>query len=62
MIRKNLTLHNSNNSFTNSMDLSRRINIRRRLVQRQRIGQSLENNNTVYIWIVIFPEIQILIS
>ena len=46
MIRKNLTLHNSNNSFTNSMDLSRRINIRRRLVQRQRIGQSLENNNS----------------
>ena len=45
MFRKNLTL-NSKNSFTSSMDLSRRINIRRRLIQRQRIGQSLENNNS----------------
>ena len=46
MIRKNLTLHNSNNSFTSISDLSRRINIRRRLIQRQRSNDANNNNNT----------------
>ena len=46
MHRKTLSLHNPCNSFTSSSDLSRRIGIRRRLIQRQRAGQSSEMNNS----------------
>ena len=46
MHRKTLSLHNPRNSFTSSSDLSRRIGIRRRLIQRQRAGQSSEMNNS----------------
>ena len=46
MNRKNLSLHNPSNSFTSTLDFSRRIGIRRRLVQRLRVGQSSEMNNT----------------
>ena len=46
MKRKNISLHSPCNSFTSTLDLSRRIGIRRRLVQRQRIDQSSELNTT----------------
>ena len=44
MYRKNLSLHVPNNSFTNSLDLSRRIAIRRRLIENKRTDQSQEFN------------------
>ncbi len=46
MIRKNLTLHNSSNSFTSLVDTPRRISIRRRLIERQR---SNDTNNKSHI-------------
>ena len=51
MDRKNYTLHTPTNTFTSTISLSRRMGIRKRLVQRQRLGQSLEplpntNNRT----------------
>ena len=45
MNRKNYTLLNSINNFPSTLGLSRRENIRMRIVQRHRLGQSLEPNN-----------------
>ena len=45
MNRKSYTLHTPTNTFTSSISLARRLDIRKRLVQRQRLGQSSEPNN-----------------
>lgn len=45
MNRKNYTLHNPSNTFTSPLGISKRADIRMRLIQRHRLGQSLEPNN-----------------
>ena len=44
MYRKTINGHYPNNSFTSSLDLTRRIAIRRRLIENKRIEQSQESN------------------
>jgi len=44
MYRKTINSHNPSNSFTSSLDLTRRIAIRRRLIESKRAEQSQESN------------------
>ena len=44
MYRKTINSHNPSNSFTSSLDLTRRIAIRRRLIESKRVEQSQESN------------------
>ena len=44
MYRKTINYHTPSNSFSSSLDLSRRIAIRRRLIENKRNDQSQEQN------------------
>ena len=44
MYRKTINYHTPSNSFSSSLDLSRRIAIRRRLIENKRTGQSQESS------------------